>query len=290
MSSGADDASRAEDNALPAPGPRAEPAFLHPDAVIARLEQADQALGRDRRATNPLLAFDADGTIWDVDVGVGMFEALLACEGVRAEAEEALAADARRFNIPVPPGSGAMGAARALHAAFFDERYPDDLAYAMNAWAFAGWTERDAEAFAGEVLRELRVADRIRAGVRKVVDWAKAREVDAYVVSASPVWIVRAGAAILGLPRDRVLAMSPAARGGVVEARIEGPITYGDGKLTAIQSARPASILLGAFGDSAWDAAMLRAARVPVAVSPGPKLLEIAGTIPNLVVMDIHQE
>jgi phosphatidylglycerophosphatase C len=290
MTLGANEASRAGDNGLPLDERRAEPAVLHPDAVIARLEQADQALGREPRAPNPLLAFDADGTVWDVDVGVGMFEALLACEGVRAEAEEALLADARRFNIAVPPGSGVMGVARALHAAFFDGRYPDDLAYAMNAWAFAGWTESDAEAFADEVLRDLRVADRIRAGVRKVVEWAATREVDAYVVSASPVWIVRAGAAILGLSRDRVLAMSPAALGGKVEPRIEGPITYGDGKLVAIQSARPASILLGAFGDSAWDAAMLRAARVPVAVSPGPKLLEIAGTIPNLVVMDTHQE
>jgi hypothetical protein len=32
---------------------------------------------------------------------------------------------------------------------------------------------------------------------------------------------------------------------------------------------------------------MLRASRVPVAVSPSEKLLAIAGTIPNLVVMDV---
>jgi phosphoserine phosphatase len=254
---------------------------LSPDAVIERLESA---IGAEPER---LVAFDADGTIWDVDVGVSIFEALLDRGDVRPEAEEALIADARRFNIPLPPGGGAMGAARALHQAFFDGSYPDDLAYAMNAWAFAGHTEAEADAIAQDVLRSLRVAERIRPAFRRLIEWAAGRGVDAYVVSASPIWIIRAGAALLGLPADRGIAMAPAVRGGVIEPRIEGAICYGDGKLVKIRATRPGAVLLGAFGDSAWDAAMLRAARVPVAVTPSEKLLEIAESIPNLVVMDV---
>ncbi|HZF55320.1 MAG TPA: HAD family hydrolase [Polyangiaceae bacterium] len=260
--------------------PAAAVPVLSPDAVIERLEGA---MGAEPER---LVAFDADGTIWDVDVGVSIFEALLDCGGVRPEAEEALCEDARRFNIPLPPGGGAMEAARALHQAFFDGRYPDDLAYAMNAWAFAGHTEDEANTIALSVLQSLRVAERIRPAFRRLVEWAAGRGVDAYIVSASPVWIIRAGAALLGLSADRGIGMQPAVQGCVIEPRIEGPICYGEGKLTKIRLTRPGATLLGAFGDSAWDAAMLRAAAVPVAVAPSEKLLAIAGSIPNLVVMD----
>ena len=116
--------------------------------------------------------------------------------------------------------------------------------------------------------------------------WAARSGVDAYIVSASPIWIIQAGAALLGLPPDRGIAMAPAVRGGVIEPRIEGPICYGPGKLEKIRATRPSAVLLGAFGDSAWDAAMLRAARVPVAVAPSEGLLKMAETIPNLVVME----
>ncbi|NUQ72304.1 MAG: haloacid dehalogenase-like hydrolase [Polyangiaceae bacterium] len=261
-------------------GDRPAVPLLSPDAVIERLERA---IGPEPER---LVAFDADGTIWDVDVGVTIFEALLDRGDVRSEAAEALVKDARRFNIPLPPGAGAMEAARALHQAFFDGRYPDDLAYAMNAWAFAGHTEAEADAIALEVLEKLRVAERIRPAFSRLIEWASKTGVDAYVVSASPVWIIRAGAGLLGLSADRGIAMAPAVRDGVIEPRIEGPICYGDGKLAKIRSTRPGAVLLGAFGDSVWDAAMLRAARVPVAVAPSEKLLEMAGSIPNLVVMD----
>lgn len=259
---------------------RASAPILSPAAIMERL---DRAIGADPER---LVAFDADWTIWEADVGVAIFEALLDRGDVRPEAEEALIEDARRFNIPLEPGGGAMEAARALHQAFFDGRYPDDLAYAMNAWAFAGHTEAEADAIALEVLRSLRVAERIRPAFPRLIEWAAGRGVDAYVVSASPIWIIRAGAALLGLPVARGIAMAPAVRGGVIQPRIEGPICYGDGKLAKIRATRPGAVLLGAFGDSAWDAAMLRAARVPVAVSPSEKLLEMAGSIPNLVVMD----
>jgi phosphoserine phosphatase len=81
--------------------------------------------------------------------------------------------------------------------------------------------------------------------------------------------------------------MTPASTGGSLEPHIAGPITYGEGKLIAIKEARPSALLLGAFGDSAWDAAMLRASRVPVAVRPGPSLIEVAASIPGLVTLEV---
>lgn len=45
--------------------------------------------------------------------------------------------------------------------------------------------------------------------------------------------------------------------------------------MRALEQAGVASRLLGAFGDSAYDAAMLRVARVPVAVTPAPRLVAL---------------
>jgi phosphatidylglycerophosphatase C len=105
------------------------------------------------------------------------------------------------------------------------------------------------------------------------------------VVSASPLAIVEAGAALVGVSADRVIAMRPNTRSGHVAPGLDGPVVYGEGKLTALRSMRPESPILGAFGDSTYDAALLRAARVPVAVYPSKGLLDLAPTIPGVVVI-----
>ena len=45
-------------------------------------------------------------------------------------------------------------------------------------------------------------------------------------------------------------------------------------------------VLYAAFGDNAFDVAMLREARVPVAIRPKPRLLERAGEVDGLVVLE----
>jgi phosphoserine phosphatase len=269
-------------------------------ALIERLESSMLSVGSATGAregasgagASPprfLLAFDGDGTLWDGDIGVEVFEALASARGIREAARSALAEEARRFGVAIDPGGAGdpHAIAAALHEAFLGGRYPDREAYAMHAWVFAGWTEREVLAFAEDVLREGRMAERLRGAMRPVLAWATERGVDAYVVSASPRAAVIAAAAGLGFPPERVLAMTPASEGGVLLPSVAGPITYGEGKLEAISEARPDAVLLGAFGDSAWDAAMLRASRVPVAVRPGPGLIEIAASIPGLVTLEV---
>jgi phosphoserine phosphatase len=53
--------------------------------------------------------------------------------------------------------------------------------------------------------------------------------------------------------------------------------------LRAKLGARP---LYAAFGDNAFDVPMLREARVPVAIRPKPRLVERAGEIPGLLVLE----
>lgn len=251
--------------------------------ILRRIEGERAALGEG--AERAALAFDADGTLWDGDIGFDLFDAFLAARGARPEAEAALRREADAFGVAA--GGGAHDVASALYAAYAAERYPEDRAFAMMAWAFAGWREDELDAFVDRVLEETNLAGRIRPALVSIVDWARSRGVAVYVVSASPRAAVVRAVARLGIAPEQVVAMTPAIRDGRLAPELGAPATYGDGKMRALERAFPSPSVLAAFGDSAYDAAMLRAARVPVAVSPSPKLAALAGTIPGLVLLDL---
>ncbi len=254
--------------------------LLSVDAIIARLSAEHARVGVG------VLAADADGTLWDSDVGVDFFEALLAAEGVREAARNRLAAEALELGITVK-GRQPTSLAIALYAAYASDRYPPDRALAMMAWAFAGWHHDEVRAFAEQVLDEGRLEAKIRPEMRRILGWAERTGVPIYVVSSSPIAIIEASLARLGVTVQRGLGMSPAidAR-GVLLPRLDGPIVNGDGKLRALEAAGVSDPILGAFGDSCYDAPMLKAANVRVAVAPAPHLRAVASTIPGLIELE----
>jgi phosphoserine phosphatase len=255
-----------------------------PRTVVDRLERArDEALRRSPSA-DVVLAFDADGTLWSGDVGIDLFEAFLAEGRVEAAALAALEREAEHAGVEAR--GDALAIARGLYAAFEAERYHEARAFAMMAWAFAGWAIDEVLAFAEAVLDRARIDERYHPEIAPVLAWARDRGVATYVVSASPRPIVERGAARLGFPREHVLAMTPAVSGGRVEPRLEGPSVYAEGKVEALLGARPGAEILGGFGDSTYDAAFLRRARVPVAVRPKAGLVRLAASIPALVSLE----
>lgn len=262
---------------------------LNPDELIFKLEQ--QSLENEGDC---ILAFDADHTLWDADVGVDVFEALLHSRKMRNAPAAALLAELTRFSIDIPRDSDVHELAQALHQSFLMGKYPDDLAYAMHAWAFAGFSEAEARQFADEVARAGGLDTKIRPVFRRILSWAKSKNITPYIVSASPLWMVQAGAALLGLDESNVLAMTPCVLNGQIQPSISGPVVYGEGKAQVLQgilqqknAKNKSRVLLAAFGDSAWDASMLRLAKNPVAVTPKAGLLALAGSIEALIEMTI---
>ena len=74
--------------------------------------------------------------------------------------------------------------------------------------------------------------------------------------------------------------------GGIVECGVHRPITYGEGKVTNLRARLgPTRKLYAAFGDNAFDVALLNAAQHPVAVRPKMRLLERRSEVPGLVVL-----
>lgn len=248
------------------------------EEILTRLD-AELAL-----AGGGVLATDADGTIWDGDVGVDIFEALLAAEGVREAARAALLGECASCGVTAEGSPTAV--ARALYAAFAAGGYTHERAFAMMAWVFAGWPADEVSAFAAKVLDEGRIEARIRPEMKAIFRWAEASSVPIYVVSASPLAIVTLGALRLGVPVAAALAMTPAVDDyGVLLPHLAVPAVYGPGKILALKRAAVTASILGAFGDSTFDAEMLRAARVPVAVTPSPGLVALLPSIERVVVL-----
>ncbi|MBI4703633.1 MAG: haloacid dehalogenase-like hydrolase [Deltaproteobacteria bacterium] len=248
---------------LPAPARRLPPAQL-----LARL---DLELGRV--AGPAALAFDGDGTLWHGDVGEALFAAVLRERAVRPAAAPALRALARRHGLPAARGEPTALAA-ALLARYRRGALPERAAFEMMAWAYAGFTPAELDAFVARALRPGARDGRPRRELGPVLRWARRRGIEIWVVSASPRAAVTHVAARLGLPAGRILAMTPVVQGGLLAARLERPTTYGAGKLRSLRAA-----------SAGYDAAMLRAARLPVAVGPAEELLGARPRITGLVAL-----
>lgn len=253
--------------------------------IIERLAAAREKVPPGAQA---LLAFDCDNTVWKGDVSEDVFAALLAEGSIRPAAAEALARLAARVGVGV--GLSPEATARALHDSWEQQltpSCPEEDVMAMMVWIYAGFTQDELVAFSERVLTRASIADRIRPEVRQIVSWARDSGVEVLAVSASPRTPVEVGLRSLGLGPEHVLAMTSRVESGVIQPEIAGVFVYGDGKPIAVQEARPGAVLLGGFGDSGYDAALLRMSAVPVAIAPGPSMLRAANGVPGIVELDV---
>jgi phosphatidylglycerophosphatase C len=245
--------------------------------VLSRLETAE----RDR--PGGVVAFDADGTLWSGDVGDDFFRWLVAEGRIEPVAEVALLAMAREFGVPAPPRGSV---ASAIYSAYLEGRVPESRICEMVAFVCAGFTTREVEELAGRVVAGGDVASRLHPEVLRVVEWSRRRNIEAFVVSASPLAVVVAGARSLGFDDAHIVAVTPVVVAGRVVADVVRPIPYAEGKVTCLRARIGARPLYAAFGDNVFDIPLLVAAEVPVAVRPKPRLVERAAEILGLVRME----
>jgi phosphoserine phosphatase len=215
-----------------------------------------------------IMASDGDNTLWKGDIGDALFLAALRERALKVDAAEALYAEAREHGIELVERE-VHAAASALFEAYHAGRYPEARTFAMMAWVFAGWSETDLAAFCNRALDEMGFEEALRPELEPMRDWSRHSGVALWLVSASPLAMVREAARRMGL--EHMVAMTPEVVDGVLRPRLGPEATYAEGKLRRLRAATDAK-LLAAFGDSRYDAAMLRAAVVPVAVFPNAGL------------------
>jgi protein phosphatase len=246
-------------------------------AVLDRLEAA--------RSQHPdgVIAFDADGTLWSGDVGEDFFHALIARQAIRDQARDELVANAHEFSVKIDLGAAPTDVARALYDAYIEGRYPEERTCEMMTWACAGWTKGEIARHCKGVVEVGRLSSRIHEEVRGVLEWARKSKVRVLVVSASPREIVETAAQKLGIKGLDVVASTGLYEGEVMIPKAERPIPYADGKVTALRKVIGNKAILGAFGDNAFDLAMLSQAMVAVAVRPKERLRKLTGELPGLI-------
>jgi len=250
-----------------------------PEAVWARIEKL--AL----EEPGGVVATDGDGTLWAGDVGEDMFHAFLNHGRVDSPAVEALVRDARAHGVS-DAGTGS-DVARGLYDAYLEGRFPEERMCELMTWCFAGWTEDEVGAFARDVVESSELGSRLHPEVLSVVARARAAAVDVVLVSASPFAVVLEAGARVGFDAQSIVAARAIYDGPVMRPDVLRPIPYGTGKVTRLReligSGRP---LYAAFGDNAFDVALLASARIAVAVRPKPRLRERASAVPGIVELD----
>lgn len=248
------------------------------DEVWARIEaQAGVDHGGGRR----VVATDADGTLWSGDVGEDLFHAFLNLGRVEPPAEEAMRREARSFHVS-DAGTG-LDVAHALYDAYRAGAYPEARICELMAWCFGGWGAGEVQAFAREVIGRVGLPGRLHRELHALIERARAAGIEVFLVSASPVSVVRAAGVLAGFDEGHVVAAIPRERGGRVLPEVDSPIPYGPGKVVRLRERVGDVRLIAAFGDNAFDVALLAEARVGVAVRPKAALRARAGEVEGLV-------
>ena len=211
---------------------------LVPPALAAEVKEAGRAL------PGATAAFDADGTLWRDDIGEAFLRHLI-----------------ELGMIKLPDGRDPYQA--------YEERVAQDRAtgYAYAAQLLAG-LRRDDVARAAAAFAPEWVAPRLITSTQALLLLCAEAGLRTAVVSASAIEIVLASAPIAGVPASRCLGMTVRALRGELLEEIVPPITYGEGKVVALEAAAWLPLAVAGGDSLTGDLAMLSLARVPVVVAP----------------------
>ncbi len=255
---------------------------MKPVTVVEVIALLEEQVARDPGGA---IAVDGDGTLWSGDIGEDYFEALLEDGAISAIAHEALVREAAAEKIDT--GGGAVAVARRIHAGYLAGTFPEERVCEIMTWIFAGWSPAEAEAFAERVLVKVGLDARLHAETIEVVAWARAKGVATFLVSASPRAVVEQAARRVGIELANVASATEERDSkGFIVTSVVRPIPYGPGKVMHLRAKLGGRPLYAAFGDNAFDVAMLRESRIPVAIRPKPRLVERAAEVPGLRVLE----
>lgn len=190
--------------------------------------------------------FDADGTLWRGDVGEDLLR-YLGANGLLPNA---------------PPN---------VYARYEAICASDPVtAYGYAVQVMAGLEEARLRQLCESFFTQ-RFAGRVFPFVAPLFEVLSRAGVDVWICSASPRWIVEAGAVVLGVPTRQVLGVDAEVTHGTLTDRLKLPVTAGPGKVAWLTKAgvRPGF----AAGNGELDRDMLEAAphRLVIAPPDGPE-------------------
>jgi phosphoserine phosphatase len=160
--------------------------------------------------TAPIAAFDADGTLWDADLGEDFFRYQIA-EGLLPA-------------LPAQPWE---------HYRRMKETGDPRPAYLWLAQINKGLPLQQVRDWAQAAVNAKSPLP-IYEDAQKLIERLQKEGVKVYIVTASVKWAVEPGAALLEIPRDHVLGVTTKIVGGLVTEELGNTIPYREGKLTLL--------------------------------------------------------
>jgi HAD superfamily phosphoserine phosphatase-like hydrolase len=199
-----------------------------------------------------LAVFDCDGTLWSGDAGERFFDWELR-RGVVSD-------EVVRW-------------ARARYADYKVGKVSEDEMCGEMVTLHRGLKETEVLALARQFFEENFVSQ-IFPEMRELIARLRDSDCDVWAVSSSNEWVIREAMKYCGIAGEKILATAVEVENGVITDRLIR-IPSGAGKPKAILE------VIGevpdvAFGNSRWDADMLKLARFPVSVNPNPDLEKLA--------------
>lgn len=181
-------------------------------------------------------AFDADGTLWDTDLGENFFKYQIRN---------------KLFACPYPDPW--------RHYRDWKEGGDPRPAYLWLAQVNAGQPLQVVRSWAESAVQEFSELP-VFPAQKKLIQWLMKEGVKVYVVTASIRWAVEPGALRLGISHDQVLGVETAIKNGIVTDEAAGFMTYKEGKPSALLTVTKGVRPFLASGNTRGDHALLESA------------------------------
>lgn len=185
-----------------------------------------------KEQSQPIAAFDADGTLWDTDLGEAFFDYQI---------------DNKLVPLPEDPWQH-----------YLDLKAIDKpKAYLWLAQICKGQPLEVIQSWAKESVKTLQPP--VFEAQKKLVEYFLGEGVKVYIITASIKWAVEPGAELVGLTSHDVIGIETAVKNGVVTDIQQGVITYREGKVKALE-AKTGKKPFFATGNSDGDQELLTSA------------------------------
>lgn len=191
----------------------------------------EQVLERDER---PIAAFDADGTLWDTDLGEAFFDFLIRH---------------KKVPLPVDPWTHYENLKAQDHRIAY--LWLAQVCQNQNLETIRQWTEQS--------LKEL-IPVPVFGPQLQLIDYFLMKNVQVYIITASVKWAVEPGAALFTLPKENVIGIETEIINGKVSDKQKGIITYRQGKVDALLEKTYGKKPFFACGNSEGDQELVQCA------------------------------